>query len=127
MLDMKWLRKDPKAVEAKLKTKDPSIDLSSIMELDEKTREILVKVESLKAERNQPLETDRRKKTSQRRHRGTHAASRRHWRSVTALDHELAASRKRALAIGPPLCPTFRWMGARSLPIRKTMCALRRG
>ncbi|HEY5260060.1 MAG TPA: serine--tRNA ligase, partial [Rhabdochlamydiaceae bacterium] len=94
MLDMKWLRKDPKAIEAKLKTKDPSIDLSSIIELDEKMRDILVKVESLKAERNQLSKQIGEKKrlkedTAELMQQVGGIGDR-----ATALDHELAALEK---------------------------------
>lgn len=53
MLDIKLLRKDAKAVEEKLKTKDPSINLTVILDLDTKLREVKTKVESLKATRNE--------------------------------------------------------------------------
>lgn len=52
MLDIKLLRKDPKAIEAKLKTKDPSINLTVILDLDTRLRELKTKVETLKATRN---------------------------------------------------------------------------
>jgi seryl-tRNA synthetase len=53
MLDIKLLRKDPKGIEAKLKTKDPSINLTVIMDLDQSLRELKTKVEQLKATRNE--------------------------------------------------------------------------
>ncbi|MBI2742919.1 MAG: serine--tRNA ligase [Chlamydiales bacterium] len=53
MLDIKLLRKDRAHCEAKLKTKDPSIDLSPTLALDERIREIKVEVEELKSKRNQ--------------------------------------------------------------------------
>lgn len=52
MLDMRLLRKDWKFVESKLQTKDSSIDLSLIMVLDEKIRDIKGQVEELKSSRN---------------------------------------------------------------------------
>lgn len=52
MLDIKLLRKQPKEIEAKLKTKDPSANVDEIMVLDEKIRVCLTKVEELKATRN---------------------------------------------------------------------------
>ena len=94
MLDMKWLRKDPKAVEAKLKTKDPSIDLSSIMELDEKMRDILVKVESLKAERNQLSKQIGEKKRLKEDTAELMQQVGGIGDTVTALDHELAGLEK---------------------------------
>lgn len=53
MLDIRLIRKDPKGVESKLKTKDPQIDLSRICELDHQIREGKTKVENLKAKRNE--------------------------------------------------------------------------
>lgn len=52
MLDIKLLRKEKDAIEAKLKTKDPQISLSHILELDHQIREMKTKVEQLKAKRN---------------------------------------------------------------------------
>lgn len=52
MLDIKLIRKDKNAVEAKLKTKDPEISLSPILVLDERMRTIKGSVEELKATRN---------------------------------------------------------------------------
>lgn len=53
MLDLKQLRKDKDALEAKLKTKDPTIELSSLFALDERIRLIKTSVEELKSTRNQ--------------------------------------------------------------------------
>lgn len=53
MLDIKLLRKDGPAIEAKLKTKDPSVEIGPILALDERNRHILQEVEELKAKRNQ--------------------------------------------------------------------------
>lgn len=52
MLDIRLIRKDRAAIEAKLKTKDPQIDLSRLCELDHLIREGKTKVEALKAKRN---------------------------------------------------------------------------
>ena len=52
MLDIRLIRKDRATIEAKLKTKDPQIDLSHICELDHQIREGKTKVEHLKAKRN---------------------------------------------------------------------------
>lgn len=48
MLDIKLLRKDKDAIEKKLKTKDPSVSLDLILQLDLEIREEKTKVESLK-------------------------------------------------------------------------------
>lgn len=53
MLDIKLLRKDKEGIEKKLRSKDPSVDLTSIIDLDEKIRQIKMQTEELKAERNQ--------------------------------------------------------------------------
>lgn len=53
MLDIKLLRKDRDVIEAKLKTKDPQIDLTSVLTLDHQLREAKTKVEQLKAKRNE--------------------------------------------------------------------------
>lgn len=52
MLDLKLIRKDPAAVEAALKTKDPSIRLGPILALDEQIRKVIVEVETLQSKRN---------------------------------------------------------------------------
>ena len=53
MLDIKLIRKDPEAIQKKLKTKDPKADLSLILDLDKRLREMKTKVEQLKASRNE--------------------------------------------------------------------------
>lgn len=53
MLDIKLVRRDPQMVEKKLKTKDSSISLSPIIDLDKRIRELKTKVEQLKAKRNE--------------------------------------------------------------------------
>lgn len=52
MLDIKLIRLNREAIEKRLKTKDPEIDLSSIVALDERIRMIKMHVEELKASRN---------------------------------------------------------------------------
>ena len=52
MIDIKLIRADKDAVEKKLKSKDPEIDLSQVVALDERTRVIKTNVEELKASRN---------------------------------------------------------------------------
>ncbi len=52
MLDIKLIRKDRERIEAKLRAKEPEIDLSAVLELDEKVRHIKTEVERLKSERN---------------------------------------------------------------------------
>lgn len=52
MLDIKLLRKDPVAIETKLKSKDPTIDLTYILALDEEVRHLKTKAEEIKSRRN---------------------------------------------------------------------------
>jgi seryl-tRNA synthetase len=53
MLDIKLLRKDPAKFEAKLKTKNPEVELTPILALDERIREVIAELETLQAKRNQ--------------------------------------------------------------------------
>jgi seryl-tRNA synthetase len=53
MLDIRLIRKDRAGIEAKLKTKDPQIDLSHLCELDDRIRDTKTQVEQLKAKRNE--------------------------------------------------------------------------
>lgn len=53
MLDIKLIRKDPAAVEAKLKTKEPGVSISQITLFDTQIREKKTRVETLKAHRNE--------------------------------------------------------------------------
>lgn len=53
MLDIRLIRKDRANIEAKLRTKDPHIDLSRLCELDHQIRESKTRVEHLKAHRNE--------------------------------------------------------------------------
>ena len=52
MLDIRLIRKDKDAIEAKLKTKEPEVNLSPILALDERIRVIKTSVEELKSTRN---------------------------------------------------------------------------
>src|SRR5690242_19971013 len=53
MLDIKLIRKNPKAIETLLQTKDPAISLDRVISLDEELRSLKTEVESLKASRNE--------------------------------------------------------------------------
>jgi seryl-tRNA synthetase len=53
MIDIRLIRKEPLEIEAKLKTKDPQISLSNIVELDLFIRDAKTKAEHLKAKRNE--------------------------------------------------------------------------
>ncbi|KPK33255.1 MAG: seryl-tRNA synthetase [Chlamydiae bacterium SM23_39] len=52
MLDLKKIRNNPNEIEAKLKTKDPSIDIKSLLQLDEEIRQLQTKSEDLKSKKN---------------------------------------------------------------------------
>ncbi len=53
MLDIHLIRKDPKSIEAKLRLKEPSTDLTLLCELDQSRRELQTKVQNLRALRNE--------------------------------------------------------------------------
>ncbi len=52
MLDIRAIREEREELEARLRTRDRSIDLAPILELDEARRRLISEVEGLKAERN---------------------------------------------------------------------------
>ncbi|HKY99662.1 MAG TPA: serine--tRNA ligase, partial [Rhabdochlamydiaceae bacterium] len=52
MLDIRLVRTQKEALEKKLKTKDPEINLSPIIALDDRIRVVKTTVEELKASRN---------------------------------------------------------------------------
>ncbi|MBU1049356.1 serine--tRNA ligase [Candidatus Bipolaricaulota bacterium] len=63
MIELRLIREHYKDIEARLRTRDSSIDLSEILRLDEQRRELIAEVERLKAERNQgSQEVGRRKR-----------------------------------------------------------------
>ena len=53
MLDIKIIRNDPKGVEEKLKSKDPSISLKRLLELDTTIKKTKSELETLQCQRNQ--------------------------------------------------------------------------
>jgi len=52
MLDIKFIRENPKEVQDACKKRDVDCDIDKILELDEKRREVLGKVEELRAQQN---------------------------------------------------------------------------
>ena len=52
MLDIKAIRKDPHAVEKKLRQKSPEVSLTHILALDERTRALKTETEELKSRKN---------------------------------------------------------------------------
>ncbi len=53
MIDIKLIRQNQKEIEAKLKTKEPDVDLGPICALDEEIRDLKTRTEQLKAQRNE--------------------------------------------------------------------------
>lgn len=53
MLDIKLIREDLKTTEEKLRRKEPETNLTPILEMDEKIRDLKTRVEQLKSQRNQ--------------------------------------------------------------------------
>ncbi len=63
MIELRLIREDYHDIEARLRTRDLTIDLSEILRLDEQRRELISQVEQLKAQRNQgSQEVGRRKR-----------------------------------------------------------------
>ena len=63
MIELRLIREHYADIEARLRTRDSSVDLSEILSLDERRRELISDVERLKAERNQgSQEVGRRKR-----------------------------------------------------------------
>lgn len=90
MIDIKLIRKDRYIIEAKLKTKDPSIDLSEIVDLDERIRDAKTKVEHLKAKRN-----DSSQKIGELKRKGQDASAimaevANHAEEIHSLDHAIS-------------------------------------
>lgn len=89
MLDIRLLRKDKDGVEKKLKTKDADIDLSPVMALDERIRQIKVEVEELKSSRNQLSKEIGERKRKGEDVEGVMKEVGGLGDKITALDHEL--------------------------------------
>lgn len=52
MLDIRRIRRNPQEIEELLKRRNPDLSLDKVLELDKKRRELLVKVEEMKAKQN---------------------------------------------------------------------------
>jgi seryl-tRNA synthetase len=66
MLDIREIRENHDGIEARLRTRDPSIDLGEIVSLDEERRRLIAEVEELKAQRNRGSdEVGRRKQVGE--------------------------------------------------------------
>lgn len=53
MLDIKLIRKEAQKIEEKIKTKEPGLDLTPVLQLDEELRHLKTEAEQLKAVRNE--------------------------------------------------------------------------
>lgn len=89
MIDIKLIRKNRYEIEAKLKTKDPSIDLSQIVELDDRIREGKTKVENLKAKRNEASQKIGEYKRQGKDTADIMAEVAKHADEIHALDHSV--------------------------------------
>lgn len=106
MLDMKEIRKDPKTIELKLKTKSPDVHLTHILALDERIRGLKADVEELKSKRNSSS-----KEIGYKKQKGEDVSSfmeemGKLSEKITVRDHEIAqieAELRHALACLPNL------------------------
>jgi seryl-tRNA synthetase len=106
MLDLKKIRTNPEEIEKKLRTKDPTIQLSPIIELDNKIREILTEVENLKSTRNKLSKEIGEKKGSEKESSKLMEEVKKIGDKIAKLDHqlkELEEERNYKLSILPNL------------------------
>lgn len=89
MLDIHALRQDPSGIEKRLQTRDPSIRLSGILDMDEKRRSLISLVEERKAERNRGSADVGRLKKQGGDAEGLLAKLQSLSDEISALDHEL--------------------------------------
>ena len=89
MIDIRLIRKNRHEIEEKLKTKDPAIDLSLIVKLDEQIREIKTKVELLKSKRNEHSQIIGTLKREGKDTSAVLAEVARHANEIHTLDQEL--------------------------------------
>lgn len=92
MLDIKLIRKEREKIEAKIKTKEPHVDFSRLLELDEKVRHIKTEVESLKAERNDLSKEVGELKKDKKPAEHLMDRVREIGEKISSLDHELSAT-----------------------------------
>lgn len=91
MLDIKLLRKERQALEKKLQAKDPSIDLTTLLNFDERIREIKKEDEDYKAKRNDLSKQVGELLKEQKKQEAEPLMQkvRQLGEKITALDHEL--------------------------------------
>lgn len=94
MLDIKLLRKEREKIEAKLRTKEADVDLSSVLALDEKIRALKVEDETLKAKRNELSKTVGELKQKKQNADDLMQQVRDMGERLTVLDHELKSVEK---------------------------------
>jgi seryl-tRNA synthetase len=89
MLDIRLIRKEREKIEAKIRAKEPDLDLAQVLELDEKVRHIKTEVEKLKERRNDlSKEVGELKKANKPAERLMEQV-REIGEKISALDHEL--------------------------------------
>lgn len=94
MLDIKLIRKEPEKIAAKLKTKEPDLDLSPVLKLDEEVRAIKTEVEELKAKRNELSKTVGELKQQKKPAEEVMEEVREIGEKISTLDHKLTQVEK---------------------------------
>lgn len=89
MLDIKFIRENTDFVKAKLANKNDSSDIDGVIRLDEERREILKKVEVLKAERNRVSAEIAQKKKAGEQAEDAIVAMRKVGDDITQLDEQV--------------------------------------
>jgi seryl-tRNA synthetase len=89
MLDLKFIRENPEVVKAGIAKKNDQSDIDKILDLDIKRRDIINKVEALKARRNQASAEIAKKKKAKEPAEAAIAAMRQVGQDIAALDGEL--------------------------------------
>ena len=64
MIELRAIREQREEMETRLKSRDATIDLAGIVALDERRRDLISQVETLKADRNQGSQEVGRRKRS---------------------------------------------------------------
>jgi seryl-tRNA synthetase len=90
MIDIKLIRANREAVEKKLRTKDPLIDLTEIVMLDDKIRVLKMSVEELKARRNHLSKEIGERKRQKQDASDLMEEVAGHGDKITGLDHQLS-------------------------------------
>jgi seryl-tRNA synthetase len=91
MIDIKLIRKDPKEIEKRLKTKVPETNLSKVLALDEDLRKLQTKAEDLKSKRNQASKEIGQKKAAKQDVSLQMKEMDTIGEEISTLDHQIAA------------------------------------